>query len=206
MFFDEALPSSLPARPVIRSPPVAASLFRARASAGCVTECEALTNDLSTAGNLATICTQAVVNDYNLCFTCQVSSTLITQEEVQSTLNEFFDGCKEGGFPLGGSTLDTSSASGSSGPSVGSSVRGGTTVTSPGAPSPSTVKSGGSPGGSDNSPPGGTQTNGGDEDEDEDEDDDEDAEDEDQSGGAVRTMRSLVGLTALSVLVCTVLL
>ncbi|KAJ6556147.1 hypothetical protein B0H19DRAFT_1262246 [Mycena capillaripes] len=85
--------------------------------ADCTAPCDALSDSLSagSAGGLAAICTNTVVNNYAACYNCETKISGMTQESAQQAVDAYVSSCKAGGHPVNGVTI---SADGGSSPAA----------------------------------------------------------------------------------------
>ncbi|KAF7342548.1 hypothetical protein MSAN_02011000 [Mycena sanguinolenta] len=79
----------------------------------CIDACTPLTNALAAAGTtLGDLCTSTIVNAYAECYDCLVEGGTVTQDEAQDAVNDYVEGCTDGGFPVSGATVSGSSSGG----------------------------------------------------------------------------------------------
>ncbi|KAJ6464833.1 hypothetical protein C8R45DRAFT_496367 [Mycena sanguinolenta] len=84
----------------------------------CGSVCATLSDSISAAssGGLAAVCSSTVVTNYANCYSCNVKLLGMTQADAQQAVDGFVNGCKAGGHPVTGVTINADgSVSGASG-------------------------------------------------------------------------------------------
>ncbi|KAJ7493893.1 hypothetical protein FB451DRAFT_1215646 [Mycena latifolia] len=97
-------------------------IARQSSAADCVTTCKALTDSITPADGstpgadgLASLCTNTIAGNYASCYSCEVSAAVMTQAQVQQTVDAYQQGCKASGHPVNAITISADGSSTASG-------------------------------------------------------------------------------------------
>ncbi|KAF7296917.1 hypothetical protein MIND_00923500 [Mycena indigotica] len=79
----------------------------------CTAQCAPMQQSIASAGNnLAALCTQTVVGQYESCINCQVAGGTTLQPEGQSIMDSLVQSCKAINKPINGATISGSDSAG----------------------------------------------------------------------------------------------